>query len=455
MARSVIILDEETESPIGAELRDFLQTAGGYDINLVHNVGIATSTYKKQPEQILIPVLPSIKVRAEGLIAALRNGVPGVRLLPVVRSEILSDVFDSLFLSARDFLITPLRERESCARVRWVMDSIEHRPQDQPAERVTSAVGLMPLVGEDPIFKAMKRKISLLAQSDCTILITGETGTGKELCARALHYLSSYAQHPFLPVNCGAIPIELFESELFGHQKGAFTGASTAHPGLIAEAEGGTLMLDEVEALSLKSQITLLRFLQDQTYYVVGSPRSRQANVRIVASTNIELRAKIEAGTFRQDLYQRLAVIRLDVPPLRDRASDIPLLVDHFWKIYAIRTHRPDRYLSPQSIEVMCQYSWPGNIRELQNLIQHVVLLVEADRVEPKDLPIPSHRLVVGSKPTSFRQSKVLAIEAFEKAYITESLRLHNGNVTRAAEAVHKDRRAFGRMIRKYGILKH
>ncbi len=356
---------------------------------------------------------------------------------------------------AEDFLITPLREQEVCARVRRLMDSGGIQVGHNVIDQVTAAVGLTPLVGEHPSFLAMKRKLSLLAQSECTVLITGETGTGKELCARALHYLSCHARSPFLPVNCGAIPVELFENELFGHQKGAFTGAWTAQAGLIAEAEGGTLFLDEIEALSLITQVKLLRFLQDQTYYALGSPRSRQANVRIVASTNVELRSNIEKGTFREDLYHRLAVISLAVPALRQRASDIPLLAAHFWKLYIANTDRVERHLSPEAVEVLCHYSWPGNVRELQNLVQQIVLLGETDAVRPEDLPISHQPALEGSKRRSFKQSKVVAMEEFEKKYVTDLLQTHQGNVTRAAAEADKDRRAFGRLIKKHNIAKH
>jgi len=454
MPQPIIILDEERGFPLGSELRGFLQRDGGYQVNLIHQAAIARSNSAEEPHQIVIPVLPPSQENAETLLAELRAARHGACLLPVVRSEILIDVFDVLVHCAKDFLVTPLREPEVRARVRRLIGSGGVQTGDKAMDQVTAAVGLTPLVGEDPGFRDMKRKISLLADSDCTVLITGETGTGKELCARALHYMSCHARSPFLPVNCGAIPVELFENELFGHQKGAFTGAWTAQAGLIAEAEGGTLFLDEIEALSLISQVKLLRFLQDQTYYALGSPRSRQANVRIVASTNVELRSKIEKGTFREDLYQRLAVISLAVPALRQRASDIPLLAAHFWKLYIANTDRVERHLSPEAIEMMCHYSWPGNVRELQNLIQQIVLLGETDAVQPEDLPISRQQAVEGSKRKSFRQSKVVAMEEFEKTYITDLLRFHQGNVTRAADEANKDRRAFGRLIKKYDIAK-
>jgi two-component system response regulator GlrR len=308
------------------------------------------------------------------------------------------------------------------------------------------------MIGEHPVFAALKRKISSVAQFESTVLLTGETGTGKERFARALHYSSRRAGKPFLAVNCGAIPEDLIESELYGHRKGAFTGAFTTQPGLIAEAANGTLFLDEIETLSLAGQVKLLRFLQDQTYYPVGSSVPRQANVWILASTNIELPRKIQDGTFREDLYYRLAVISLALPPLRERKSDIPLLAAHFWKLYSARAGRGSRDLSREVIDALCEHSWPGNVRELENVVQQLAVLTETDDVRPEDLSIP--RVVTNRSRVSFSQMKARIIEEFERGYITDLLRLHRGNVTHAAREAGKDRRALGRLIKKYRIAK-
>jgi DNA-binding NtrC family response regulator len=255
-------------------------------------------------------------------------------------------------------------------------------------------------------------------------------------------------------VNCGAIPAELFERELFGHEKGAFTGASTPSRGLVAEAEGGTLLLDEVETLSLCAQVKLLRFLKDQTYYALGSPRLRRGDVRIVSSTNAELSSKLQEGAFRRDLFYRLAVVTLRLPPLRERRADIPLLVAHFWARYADQRGGQDRHLSPRAVGVLCQYAWPGNVRELQNVLRQVAMLTEAQTIEPEDLPISPPPVPRAVRRLSLKQVKAEAIEQVEKAYVTEMLRAHGGNVTRAAREAQMERRAFGRIIKKYRLTK-
>jgi DNA-binding NtrC family response regulator len=249
--------------------------------------------------------------------------------------------------------------------------------------------------------------------------------------------------------------VELFESELFGHQKGAFTSAWISQPGLIAEAEGGTLFLDEIETLSLCAQVKLLRFLQDRTYHVLGCPKPRQADVWILAATNAELTSKIRDGTFREDLFYRLTVMTLTLPPLRERRADIPLLAARFLAQYADQHREGKRQLSSRALEALFHYAWPGNIRELENVIQQAAMLTDAQTIEPEDLPIPPSPPSSASKDTSFKQAKAQAIAQFEKTYLMEMLRVHQGNVTQAARAAQTERRAFGRLIKKYHIAKH
>jgi DNA-binding NtrC family response regulator len=299
---------------------------------------------------------------------------------------------------------------------------------------------------------AVKRLLPLAARRDAPVLLTGETGTGKELCARALHYLGPRARRPFLPVNCGAIPVELFERELFGHHQGAFTGAGSAQPGFVAEAEGGTLFLDEIECLGLGAQATLLRFVEDQSYHALGSARTKRADVRILAATNVDLSGKVQDRTFREDLFYRLAVLNLTLPPLRERRGDIPLLAAHLWSRYTDRDGQPERRLSAAAIGALCAHPWPGNVRELENVLQQVLLLTDAEIIEPEHLPIPQSPLPEKPSGASLKQSKAQVISDFEKDYLTHLLREHHGNVTRAAQAAHTGRRALGRLLKKHQL---
>lgn len=446
---NIVILDADERQQLGVLLEGILRREGTYRVDLLgrpDGVGCGGIT-----PRLLIPVLPPTWRNAAKLLVELRSANAQIPLLPVIRSEALTEGFDDRLSSAQDFLVTPLREAEVCARVRRLTGM---EPGAIAKEGAAEACGLAKLIGEDPTFVGLKRKIPLVARFESTVLLTGETGTGKERFARALHYSSRRADRPFLAVNCGAIPVDLLESELYGHLRGAFTGAFAAHPGLIAEAENGTLFLDEIETLSLGGQVKLLRFLQDQVYYPVGSARPRQANVWVIASTNVELPAMIQAGTFREDLFYRLAVIRLALPPLRQRKGDIRLLAAHFWKMHAAKVGRSEEELSAKVVDALCQHSWPGNIRELENVVQQLAVLTESETVRPEDLPIARLSCALEAQRSSFAQRKAVAIEEFERSYITEVLRLHQGNVTRAAQAARKDRRALGRLIKKYQITK-
>ena len=447
----VIIIDDKHGQPIGAQVKEILQWENRYRVDLVKG-RLPDRTVGLDPRPaLIIPVLPTSKEQAAELLARLGAKDADTSLLPVLRSEDLDEKLDDISLWTRDFLVLPLRATEVLARVRRLLLGNGEQDGARVRERVTETIGLTHLIGEDPAFMALKRKLSPVARNEAPVLLTGETGTGKCLCARALHYLSPRSRKPYLPVNCGAIPVELFESELFGHQKGAFTGAWAAQPGLVEEAEGGTLFLDEVESLSPGAQVKLLGFLEDHTYHSLGSSKPRHADVRIIAATNLELTQKIREGTFREDLFYRLAVMNLCLPPLRQRRADIPLLVDHFLaKFAASREER--RRLSPRAMEALCHYAWPGNVRELENVIQQVVVLTDGRTIESEDLPIPLAPPLRESRGASLKETKAQVIEQFEKAYITDLLRVHQGNVTRAAEEAKKERRAFGRLIKKYHL---
>jgi DNA-binding NtrC family response regulator len=444
----VLVLDETNGQNVGNRIHAILERTNAYRVVLVSSTGHVRTD---GAPDLGIVVLPCDADSAVRRLEEVRTAWRDVPLLPVLQPGQLVDELDERLPSVRDFLVVPLREDEVRCRVARLANA---GSREAVRADVTEALGLAQLIGDDPAFVKLKRQIQLAARCESTVLLTGETGTGKERCARALHYLSARADKPFIPVNCGAIPAELFENELFGHLKGAFTGAVATHRGLISEAEGGTLLLDEIETLTPASQVKLLRFLQDHSYYAVGSARPRQANVWIVASTNAELMSKVKEGTFREDLYYRLAVINLFVPPLRDRKGDIPTLASYFWSVYAPRAGRSERNLSAQVMNALLRHSWPGNVRELENAVQQIAVLTELDTVRPEDVPVARPHAGARRVRDSFAREKAAAIEAFEKTYVTELLREHRGNVTHAARQARTDRRAFGRLVKKYGIAK-
>lgn len=300
--------------------------------------------------------------------------------------------------------------------------------------------------------------IEKIARNDAPVLIEGETGTGKELAARAIHYGGIRKDRPFIPLNCGAIPDALVENELFGHRRGAYTDAKSEQSGVIALAQHGTLFLDEVDALSPKSQVALLRFLQDQQYRPLGASEMRSADVRIIAASNTDLTKLTADGGFRLDLLFRLKIMQLKMPPLRERHGDVPILARHFLRACASRFGAGEKALHPDSLADLADYSWAGNIRELENLICREYLLCDG-----KVIHLPSS----GARPDrasqdepqqpepmrlNFKRAKNQAIAQFERRYLAQVLSAARGNVTKAANLVGKERRAFGRLLKKHDI---
>jgi DNA-binding NtrC family response regulator len=318
---------------------------------------------------------------------------------------------------------------------------------------------LLAMVGASRVFNETMRRIGRVAMCDASSLIEGETGCGKELAARAIHYLGARRDRPFIPVNCGAIPDTLIEAEFFGHGRGAFTDARDARAGLIAQAHGGTLFLDEIDTLTPKAQISLLRFLQDQKYRPVGRDIELQADVRVIAATNKSLDELASAERFRSDLLYRLNVLYLKVPPLRERNGDAELLAQHFLRLYAKKYNLPPKRFSPQTLSWIRGHTWPGNVRELENRVHREFLLCEGEVIEfgdlARDAPAPAAQ---SSGPTedyrtlAFRNAKAKAIEDFERTYVAHILQVAQGNVSAAARIAKKERRAFGKLLKKYSI---
>jgi transcriptional regulator with PAS, ATPase and Fis domain len=309
--------------------------------------------------------------------------------------------------------------------------------------------GFRQLIGESREFQEQMEKIPLMASCDANLLILGETGTGKELFARAVHHLSRRARKPMIPVNCGAIPPDLLENELFGHESGAYTGARSVHYGVIGEAEGGTLFLDEIDTLPLASQVKLLRFLEEKEYRPLGSARYRRADVRVIAATNCDLERAVEEGKLRLDLYYRLNVISVRLPSLRQRIDDVPALARYFLKKYSAEFQRPLQELSDKAMEKLMLYRWPGNVRELEHVIERAVAMTPGACIHEMNIVLPR---ATETQVKSFRQAKAEMVKEFEKSYIRSLLVLSQGNITRAAQQAKKNRRAFWELIRKHRI---
>lgn len=334
---------------------------------------------------------------------------------------------------------------DACSRT----GCVEARLTQHATTATEATFGGLRLIGESFSFREALRRIERIAPYDVPVLVEGETGTGKELAARAMHALSPRRRRAFVPLNCGTLPDALIESELFGHTKGAFTDAREAKGGLVAAAEGGTLFLDEVDSLSSRGQVALLRLLQDREYRPVGGRTPLRADIRIVAATNTGLEAAVSRGCFREDLLFRLRVLTVTMPPLRERSEDVKLLARSFLARFAADYGRPVPHLTAETESAIAAYAWPGNVRELENRLLSAFLLAEPEAtlrlpgVEPGRCP---------EDKGLFREARARSIADFERRYLTALLRRVGGNMSRASREAGKERSSLIRLVRKHGL---
>ncbi len=310
------------------------------------------------------------------------------------------------------------------------------------------------IVGRSPEIQKLKEQIKIVAPTNGWVLINGENGTGKELVARGVHAFSMRADKSFVEVNCAAIPEELIESELFGHEKGSFTGALTKKRGKFDLANEGTIFLDEIADMSLKTQAKILRILQEQKFERVGGTEMIYVDVRVIAATNRDLKEEIQKGKFREDLYYRLNVIPITVPPLRDRKDDIPLLVEHFIAEFCLENNKELKRISPEAMNLLQNYSWPGNVRELKNIVERMVIMTRGPVVEVKDVPDPVREYPRSPGEFSFLEYVLLkdARREFEKRFIMKKLQENDENISKTAEVIGIERSNLHRKIKSYGI---
>lgn len=400
------------------------------------------------PDVVLATLGAFEETRTNLFVVSVRRAFPHRSVLVTTTHPDTFDFFRVLEIGVSDFLLPPLRRCELLPRL---MRQARVRQNNALLEELKEDIGLKHIIGESPAFLDKVRCISRFARCDATVLISGESGTGKEVFARAIHYLSSRADRPFVPINCGALPENLVESEIFGHKRGSFTGATSDQAGLIREAEGGTLFLDEIDCLTAQAQVKLLRFLQDGEYRSVGSHQILRASVRVIAATNADFNHVVCSGKFREDLFYRLNVLALTLPALRERAGDIVLLTYDFLEKQAAITKTRPKILSLAALNRLLSHSWPGNVRELQNVLMRAIVLSDQELIEASDINLPDDGPAEGNQ--SFRILKSRVIWRFEHEVLTASLRAHQGNISRAAFALKKNRRAFWELLRKHNLL--
>jgi DNA-binding NtrC family response regulator len=392
----------------------------------------------------------------------------GTEIIMMTAFADVESAVSAVKLGAYHFLTKPFQSNDAVALT--VSKAAEHKRLLERAknleERLEAREQFGEIIGTSPQMAAVYRLIEGVATATSTVLILGESGTGKELVARAIHQRSARASRPFVAVNCAAIPKDLVESELFGHVRGAFTGAQSARAGLFESAHMGTIFLDEVGDLPLAAQVKLLRTLQEGEVKRVGSDETRTVDVRVLAATNVDLNQKIAAGSFRKDLYYRLNVIAIALPPLRERTGDVELLAYHFLQKYARRMGREVKRVNPAAMGQLLAYHWPGNVRELEHAVEHAVVLARGEEILPEDLPIVRARTEVPPPmpeadglrvlPTPlpeadlpYPEAKRRALDRFDRAYVKELLRRTGGNLSEAARQAGLDRSNFRRIVRK------
>jgi len=393
-----------------------------------------------------------------GLLAGLRQQG---RTTPVIMITAYADsesAIQAMKQGAYDYLTKPFKMDEIKLVIRRALEEAARRAETEPAAPPqVEEPALRSIIGRGPRMVELYKLISRVASVDSSILITGESGTGKELVARTIHYNSPRADKPFVAINCGAIPEELLESELFGHVKGSFTGAIAHKTGLVEVAGGGTVFLDEVAEMSPGLQVKLLRFLQDHRFRRVGGTEDIEVDIRTIAATNKEPAQLIRAGAFREDLYYRLNVISVEMPPLRERREDIPLLAANFLSVFAARAGRNAMRIAPEAMEILTAYAWPGNVRELENVMERAVALAVTDEVHPENLPPSVMQPTAASLPQTWEVppeglNLEQVIAQIEQALLKDALAKADGVQTRAAQLLGINFRSFRYRARKYGL---
>ncbi len=452
---TILVIEFEADGQLGRTLRRILESCPNREFTVAYHTcpgGDAvddelSKIIVRHKPMLILPVLSRGHSKSlDALFQVLEPAASVASIVVVVESD-QEDLIELVRPNVDDFILAPLRDSEVLLRVRRL---INQSCEEQAAQQsLKEKLGLQQLIGQSTLFVSETGKIPIVAGSDASVMISGETGTGKEMVARAIHYLSPRASKPFVPVNCGAIPVELLENELFGHDRGAFTGAANAHHGLIQEAQEGTLFLDELNCMPLLAQVKLLRFLQSKEYRRLGSTKALNGDVRIIAASNADLEAELASGTLRRDLYYRLNVVPIVLPPLRARGNDIILLARHFLAQYAAKLNSPVVDLSPEAQRKLLLYSWPGNVRELEHVIERTLILCSEKIIREEDIVLPTG---INPSQMSFQEMKANVIDEFETKYLQSLLAIYNGNITRAAQAAQKERRTFWELVRKHNI---
>ncbi|MDI7261531.1 MAG: sigma-54 dependent transcriptional regulator [Thermodesulfobacteriota bacterium] len=451
--RSVLVVDDE----VGARESLKMILKGDYQVVLAKNAGEAFQQIEHHTPDIvlldiLLPDMDGLKV-----LEVLKKNLPDQIVIMITATKTVKTAVEAMKLGAYDYVTKPFDVDELRLIINRALSAKALKEENQRLwMEVDRSFGFDNIIGKSKGMREIFKMVRQIADTKSTVLIMGESGTGKELIARAIHYHSPRKNHPFVTINCAAIPETLIESELFGHEKGAFTNAIEKKLGRFEMANQGTLFLDEIGELSLTTQAKILRFLEEKEFNRVGGSKTIKVDVRLITATNKDLPQFIKKREFREDLYYRINVVPIILPPLRERKEDIPLLIDHFIKIFSDENHKNVKGIRKEALEMMVNYEWPGNVRELENLIERVIALTANESIQPDELPLP---LVNLSKTNGLKESILSgqisfskAEEEFEKEVILDALRRTNFIQSHAAEILGISRRILKYKMDKLGI---
>ena len=446
---TILVVDDDTAH------RTMLRTlvgGWGYEISEADDGGSAIGMVRQQPYDLVLMDVRMLKVSGLEALAAIKSINPAIPVVIMTAYSSVESAVAALTQGAHDYLTKPL----DFDKLRITLErAMEHSRLKAENRLLREQLGLQfdrrHIIGRSAAMVRLFDSVAQVAPSEATVLIAGESGTGKELIAGAIHFNSSRRDGPFVRLNCAAITETLLESELFGHEKGAFTGADRRREGRFFQADGGSLLLDEVSEMPLPMQVKLLRVLQEREFTRVGGDTVIRVNVRVIAATNKDLPELVSGGRFREDLYYRLNVVGLTLPALRERAEDIPLLALHFLEAFALKNRKEVKGFTPQAMDRLIRYAWPGNVRELMNAVERAVVMTRGDFLTEEDVSlIPAAAMPEPEQPAAGARP----LEAVEKATILTTLKAADGNKSEAARRLGITRRTLHKKLKAYGVMK-
>jgi two-component system nitrogen regulation response regulator NtrX len=445
--KTILVVDDERDI---REALEGVLADEGYNVVIAANAEEALTELFKNPSDLVILDIWMPGMDGVDALKEIKTKFPNLPVIMISGHGTIETAVKTTKLGAYDFIEKPLSLDKAVLTVGHALE--QKRLLEENIALRQGAEKNYEIIGNSKVIGKLKEDITKVAPTNSWVLITGENGTGKEIAARNIHLFSARASKPFVAVNCAAIPEELIESELFGHEKGAFTGAVSKKKGKFDMADGGTLFLDEIGDMSLKTQAKVLRILQGQSFERVGGTEKISVDVRVIAATNKDLEEEMKKGNFREDLYYRLNVIPFHIPPLRERAEDIPLFVDYYFKEFSLDTGREVPHVDDEALKALLKYDWPGNVREIKNLVERLVIMTTSGVIKIDDLPPYFKDSHPAHKQSLFIGTLKEARKDFEREFILKKLNEFGGNMAKTAESIGIERSHLYRKVKSYGI---